>query len=45
MRYTLTQNIQQGDKLARHIYASDGRILLNAGVPLTVGHMGVQAVY
>ncbi|WP_158735554.1 HD-GYP domain-containing protein [Alteribacillus sp. YIM 98480] len=51
MRYTLTQHIEQGDKLARHIYASDGRILLNAGVPLTVGlisklhHMGVQAVY
>ncbi|RSL30446.1 HD domain-containing protein [Salibacterium salarium] len=51
MRYTLTANIEQGDKLAKNIYASDGRILLNAGIPLTVGliarlnHMGVQAVF
>ncbi|MFZ4450328.1 HD-GYP domain-containing protein [Salibacterium aidingense] len=51
MRYTLTENVEQGDKLAKHIYAADGRVLLNAGIPLTVGlisrlhHMGVQAVY
>ncbi|MGY4689645.1 HD-GYP domain-containing protein [Salibacterium sp. K-3] len=51
MRYTLIENIEQGDKLAKHIYASDGRILLNAGIPLTVGmisrlhQMGVQAVF
>ncbi|MFB5660769.1 HD-GYP domain-containing protein [Alteribacillus sp. HJP-4] len=51
MRYALSKNIQQGDKLAKSIYATDGRILLKSGVPLTVGlisrlhHMGVHAVY
>ncbi|WP_018921450.1 HD-GYP domain-containing protein [Salsuginibacillus kocurii] len=51
MRYTLIENVQQGDRLGRHIYASDGRILLHADVQLTIGlisklrHMGVRAVY
>ncbi|PSL50869.1 HD domain-containing protein [Salsuginibacillus halophilus] len=51
MRYKLLHQVDQGDELARHIYASDGRVLLQEGVPLTVGliaklrHMGVWAVY
>ncbi|TWI55865.1 HD-GYP domain-containing protein [Halalkalibacter nanhaiisediminis] len=51
MRYTLIDNVQQGERLGKHIFASDGRILLQSGAQLTVGilsrlrHMGVQAIY
>lgn len=51
MKYTSIDSIQQGEKLGRHIFASDGRILLNEGVQLTIGlisklrRMGVNAVY
>ncbi|RSK26287.1 HD domain-containing protein [Bacillus sp. HMF5848] len=51
MRYCLVDNIEQGEKLARPIFTSDGRVLLGEGVLLTVGliarlhRMGVQAVY
>ncbi len=51
MKYTSIDRIQQGEKLGKHIFASDGRVLLNEGVPLTIGlisklrRMGVNAVY
>ena len=51
MKYTSIDRIQQGEKLGKHIFASDGRVLLNDGVPLTVAlisklrRMGVYAVY
>lgn len=51
MKYTSIERVQQGDKLGKHIFASDGRILLNEGVQLTIGllsklrRMGVNAVY
>ncbi|WP_088104923.1 HD-GYP domain-containing protein [Halalkalibacter urbisdiaboli] len=51
MRYTYINNVEQGERLGRHIFASDGRVLLQEGVQLTVGlisrlrHMGVEALY
>ncbi|WP_096199153.1 HD-GYP domain-containing protein [Bacillus sp. FJAT-45350] len=51
MKYTLIDSVEQGDYLGKHIYASDGRVLLHAGVQLTIGlisklrHMGVNAVF
>lgn len=51
MNYTTIDKVDQGSKLGKHIFASDGRILLNEGVPLTIGlisklrRMGVTAVY
>ncbi|WP_100404646.1 HD-GYP domain-containing protein [Bacillus solitudinis] len=51
MRYTFLDNVEQGERLGKHIFASDGRILLQQGAQLTVGlisrlrHMGVQAIY
>lgn len=51
MKYTFIDNVQQGEQLGKHIYASDGRILLHEGVKLTVGlisklrHMGVHFIY
>lgn len=51
MKYTPISRIQQGERLGKHIYASDGRVLLSEGVQLTVGllsklrRMGVSAVY
>ncbi|WP_096189303.1 HD-GYP domain-containing protein [Evansella halocellulosilytica] len=51
MRYVSVESVKQGEKLAKHIFASDGRILLNEGVPLTVGlisklrAMGVTALF
>lgn len=51
MKYTSIDRIQQGERLGKHIFSSDGRILLNEGVQLTVGllsklrRMGVTAVY
>ncbi len=51
MRYTLIDNVQQGERLGKHIFASDGRVLLQKGAQLTIGilsrlrHMGVQAIY
>lgn len=37
MKYISIDNVEPGHVLAKCIYASDGRILLNTGVPLTVG--------
>lgn len=51
MRYTTLEHAGNGEKLARHIFSGDGRILLSKGVPLTVGlisklrDMGVRGVY
>lgn len=51
MKYTSIDKVDQGSKLGKHIFASDGRILLNEGVSLTIGlisklrRMGVTAVY
>lgn len=51
MKYTSIEQVQQGDKLGKHIFASDGRILLNEGVHLSIAllsklrRMGVTAVY
>ncbi|WP_017727094.1 HD-GYP domain-containing protein [Halalkalibacterium ligniniphilum] len=51
MKYTYIDSVQQGDKLGKDIYASDGRVLLHQGVSLTIAllsrlrHMGVQALY
>lgn len=51
MKYTPISRIQQGERLGKHIFASDGRVLLNEGVQLTIAllsklrRMGVTAVY
>lgn len=51
MRYTLIDNVVQGERLGKHIFASDGRILVHRDAQLTIGilsrlrHMGVQAIY
>jgi HD-GYP domain-containing protein (c-di-GMP phosphodiesterase class II) len=51
MRYVALDQVQPGDVLARTIYSSDGRPLLNSGVQLTVGmlstlrRLGVNFIY
>src|SRR5690554_1354822 len=51
MRYISLDRVKQGDKLGKHIFAHDGRVLLNEGVPLTIGlisklrHMGVSSIF
>ncbi|HEU4962989.1 MAG TPA: HD domain-containing phosphohydrolase [Bacilli bacterium] len=51
MRHVSAEMVQPGNVLARAIYASDGRPLLNAGVQLTVGmlstlrRLGVSMLY
>ncbi|MCM3759260.1 HD domain-containing protein [Alkalihalobacillus oceani] len=51
MKYTLIDHVQHGERLAKHIFASDGRVLLQEDVQLTVGilsrlrRMGVKAIY
>ncbi|OEF98708.1 HD-GYP domain-containing protein [Desulfuribacillus alkaliarsenatis] len=51
MKYASIDNVEPGHVLARSIYASDGRTLLNQGVHLTVGminqlrRVGVQMLY
>ncbi|PYZ93323.1 metal-dependent phosphohydrolase [Salipaludibacillus keqinensis] len=51
MRYVFIDKVEQGEKLGRHIFASDGRILLNEGVTLTIGlisklrQMGVSSLF
>jgi len=43
--------VEQGEKLGKHIFASDGRVLLNEGVTLTIGlisklrQMGVTSIF
>ncbi|MBB5172255.1 HD-GYP domain-containing protein [Texcoconibacillus texcoconensis] len=51
MRYTSIDHVQHGERLAKHIYAQDGRVLLNEGVTITVSliaklrNMGVTAIF
>ncbi|AOM83334.1 HD-GYP domain-containing protein [Salisediminibacterium beveridgei] len=51
MRYVSIDSVNQGERLGKHIFASDGRILLNEGVTLTVGllsklrQMGVSSLF
>ncbi|RKL68847.1 metal-dependent phosphohydrolase [Salipaludibacillus neizhouensis] len=51
MRYASINKIEQGEKLGKHIFADDGRILLSEGVTLTIGLlsklrlMGVSSVF
>jgi HD-GYP domain-containing protein (c-di-GMP phosphodiesterase class II) len=51
VRYISIEDVEPGHVLARGIYASDGRNLLNAGVQLTVGminklrNIGVTRIY
>jgi HD-GYP domain-containing protein (c-di-GMP phosphodiesterase class II) len=51
MRYVSIDDLVQGEKLGKHIFASDGRILLNVGVTLTIGlisklrQMGVSSIF
>ena len=51
MRHILVDNVQPGNVLAKTIYTSDGRPLLNTGVQLTVGmlsnlrRLGVTMIY
>ncbi|WP_280769154.1 HD-GYP domain-containing protein [Salipaludibacillus daqingensis] len=51
MRYVSIDNVDQGEQLGKHIFASDGRILLNEGVTLTIGllsklrQMGVSSIF
>ncbi|UCZ51900.1 HD domain-containing protein [Bacillus shivajii] len=51
MRYVSIEQVKQGEKLGKHIFASDGRILLSEGVPLTIGlisklrRMGVSSLF
>ncbi|GEL08160.1 HD-GYP domain-containing protein [Salisediminibacterium halotolerans] len=51
MRYVSIDQLDQGEQLGKHIYASDGRILLNQGVTLTIGlisklrQMGVRSIF
>ncbi|MFC4735446.1 HD-GYP domain-containing protein [Bacillus daqingensis] len=51
MRYTPLEHAGSGEKLARDIFAVDGRVLLSKGVTLTIGlisklrDMGVTGVY
>lgn len=51
MRYTFIEHVQQGELLGKNIYASDGRVLLQEGVQLTVAllsklrRMGVHYIY
>lgn len=51
MRYVTIDAVNQGEQLGKHIFASDGRILLNEGVTLTVGllsklrQMGVTSLF
>jgi HD-GYP domain-containing protein (c-di-GMP phosphodiesterase class II) len=51
MRHVLVDNVQPGNVLAKTIYTSDGRPLLNSGVQLTVGmlstlrRLGVTMIY
>lgn len=51
MRYVSIDSVEPGQVLAKAIYASDGRILLNTGVQLTVGminklrNIGVTFIY
>lgn len=51
MRYVSIDHVEQGEKLGKHIFASDGRILLSDGVTLTIGlisklrQMGVSSIF
>lgn len=51
MKYVSIDNVEPGHVLARSIYTSDGRTLLNQGVQLTVGmvnqlrRVGIQMIY
>ncbi|WP_416151111.1 HD-GYP domain-containing protein [Salipaludibacillus sp. HK11] len=51
MRYVSIDKVEQGEKLGKHIFGSDGRILLNDGVTLTIGlisklrQMGVTSIF
>ncbi|MCR6107244.1 HD domain-containing protein [Salipaludibacillus agaradhaerens] len=51
MRYVAIDKVEQGEKLGKHIFSSDGRILLSEGITLTVGlisklrHMGVNTIF
>lgn len=51
MRYVSIEDVKQGEKLGKHIFASDGRILLSNGVTLTIGlisklrQMGVSSIF
>lgn len=51
MKYTSIESVTQNDRLGKNIYASDGRILLKKGTPLTIGlisrlnRLGVDSVY
>jgi HD-GYP domain-containing protein (c-di-GMP phosphodiesterase class II) len=51
MKYILLDNVEQGEKLGKPIFSSEGRVLLEEGAALSIGliarlrRMGVNAIY
>ncbi|HHY73941.1 MAG TPA: HD domain-containing protein [Bacillus bacterium] len=51
MKYVMLDNVNQGERLGETIYTSDGRVLLEEGIVLTIGlisrlrQMGVNAIF